>query len=93
MKMARPSRKITPADVASVGEPLFYTIRQAAATLGCSYRTVEQMVRDGRLFSVKNGGRRLIPAWAATAYAHDLCASQDYDGRYAAYTAEYGLSA
>src|SRR5690242_4050471 len=79
-------RTVTPGDV---GEPLLYNIRQAAGKLGMSFSIVERLVASGELFSVKAGGRRLIPAWATVAYVRDLCQAHDRDGRYAA---EYDIA-
>ena len=81
------TRTVEPLDI---GEPLLYTIRQAAAKLGMSYPTVERLIARGEMFSVKAEGKRLIPAWATVAYMRDLCAAHDPAGRYAA---EYSLTA
>ena len=81
------TRTVEPLDI---GEPLLYSIRQAAAKLGMSYPTVERLIARGELFSVKAEGKRLIPAWATVAYMRDLCAAHDPAGRYAA---EYRLTA
>lgn len=86
MKTASPSRKIEPANI---GEPLLYTIRQAAGKLSMSYPTVERLIARGELFSVKAEGKRLIPAWATVAYTRQLCEQADPHGRFAH---EYGLS-
>ena len=41
-----------------------YTADQAAALLGCSPKTVEEMARDGRLPGIKPGGSWVFPAGA-----------------------------
>ena len=41
-----------------------YTADQAAALLGCSPKTVEEMARDGRLPGLKPGGSWVFPAGA-----------------------------
>ena len=86
-KATASTRTVEPLDI---GEPLLYSIRQAAAKLGMSYPTVERLIARGELFSVKAEGKRLIPAWATVAYMRDLCAAHDPAGRYAA---EYSLTA
>jgi excisionase family DNA binding protein len=43
---------------------LSYTLREAADTTGLSVRFLCYAIADGRLKSVKVGGRRLIPARA-----------------------------
>ena len=41
-----------------------YTVEQAAALLGCSAKTVEEMARDGRLPGLKPGVSWVFPAGA-----------------------------
>jgi excisionase family DNA binding protein len=42
--------------------PTLMTVTEAAASLGVSARTVERMLRDGRLPSVRIGAARMIGA-------------------------------
>lgn len=53
-----------------------YTADEAAALLGCSPKTVEEMARDGRLPGLKPGGSWVFPA-GALARALDELAMQE----------------
>jgi excisionase family DNA binding protein len=43
---------------------LAYSVREAAEALGMAKQSVQNLINDGTLRSVKLGGRRVIPASA-----------------------------
>ena len=45
-----------------------YTIGEVAAAAGCTEVTVRRHIADGKLYSVKVGGRRFIPEETAVKY-------------------------
>lgn len=55
-----------------MSDRVLYTTIDAAAQLSVSPRTVERLIRDGELTSVKLGRRRLVPHTALTDYVQRL---------------------
>jgi excisionase family DNA binding protein len=63
-------------DVADRREPpLLYPMAEAAALLGISRSNVYQLLRDGRLTSVRIGSRRLIPRASLESFVDGLTAA------------------
>lgn len=52
----------TPAKAASPSAPTLLTVAETADTLRCGQTMVYQLIKDGRLASVKIGRRRLVRA-------------------------------
>jgi excisionase family DNA binding protein len=65
------------ATLAVVGEivPELYRVEEAAEALRLSRRTVYELIRSGRLRTVKVGSRRLVPVAAVREYVAGLVAS------------------
>lgn len=63
--------------LAVVGEivPELYRVEEAAEALRLSRRTVYELIRSGRLRTVKVGSRRLVPVAAVREYVAGLAAS------------------
>ncbi len=53
---------------------LLYTVPEAMALTSLSRSVIYELIRSGRLISVTEGRRRLIPADALDAYIDLLCA-------------------
>lgn len=51
---------------------LLYTVPEVVALTTLSRSVIYELIRSGRLASVQQGRRRLIPAEALTAYVHLL---------------------
>ncbi len=62
------------ATLAVVGEivPELYRVEEAAEALRLSRRTVYELIRSGRLRTVKIGTRRLVPVAAVREYVGGL---------------------
>lgn len=56
--------------VQGMTEHLAYSIKEAAAAISLSERTIWQMIKRGELPTVKVGGRTLIPADRLRALIH-----------------------
>jgi excisionase family DNA binding protein len=54
-------------------ERLLYTVPEAMALTSLSRSVIYELIRSGRLASVTEGRRRLIPALALDAYIDLLC--------------------
>lgn len=54
---------------------LMYEIPEAAEQISLSARTLERLIKDGHVESVKVGRRRLVPHDALTAYIEKLRAT------------------
>jgi excisionase family DNA binding protein len=65
------------ATLAVVGEivPELYRVEEAAEALRLSRRTVYELIRSGRLRTVKVGSRRLVPVAAVREYVEGLGAA------------------
>jgi excisionase family DNA binding protein len=44
----------------AISVPPSHTVEQAAAQLGCSYKTVQRLIRDGKLKSYKPGPKCML---------------------------------
>jgi excisionase family DNA binding protein len=58
----------------SDGQPLIYSVEEAARVLRVSRDTTYELLRSGQLRSMKVGRRRLIPAIAIHEYIHTCMA-------------------
>lgn len=56
---------------------LLYTVPEVIALTTLSRSVIYELIRSGRLASVQQGRRRLIPAEALTAYIHLLSDEAD----------------
>ena len=56
---------------------LLYTVPEVVALTTLSRSVVYELIRSGRIASVQQGRRRLIPAEALTAYIHLLSAEAE----------------
>lgn len=52
--------------------PILYRVEEAAEALRMSRSVVYELIRSGRLRTVKEGRRRLVPVTALTEYVADL---------------------
>ncbi|MES1178963.1 MAG: helix-turn-helix domain-containing protein [Myxococcales bacterium] len=52
--------------------PPVATIKETATALRCSRRSIDRLVASGRLHSVRQEGRRLIPRSAVAEYLRSL---------------------
>lgn len=52
--------------------PILYRIEEAAEALRMSRSVVYELIRSGRLRTVKEGRRRLVPVTALTEYVTEL---------------------
>jgi excisionase family DNA binding protein len=62
----------TPTNAIPTEEIMLFGVDQAAAVLGIGRTNVYALMRDGKLRSVKVGGRRLIPRSALESFVADL---------------------
>lgn len=61
---------------ADVGPNLLLSVAEAAATLGISRAKCYPLVMREEIVSFKDGGRRLIPAWALDEYIDSRVAAR-----------------
>ncbi|GGR41868.1 excisionase family DNA binding protein [Nocardioides luteus] len=52
--------------------PILYRVEEAAEALRMSRSVVYELIRSGRLRTVKEGRRRLVPVTALTEYVAEL---------------------
>ncbi|MFE6649719.1 helix-turn-helix domain-containing protein [Nocardioides sp. NPDC057772] len=52
--------------------PILYRVEEAAEALRMSRSVVYELIRSGRLRTVKEGRRRLVPVTALTEYVSEL---------------------
>lgn len=52
--------------------PILYRVEEAAEALRMSRSVVYELIRSGRLRTVKEGRRRLVPVTALTEYVTEL---------------------
>ena len=62
----------TPTTTIPTEEIMLFSVDQAAALLGIGRTNVYALMRDGKLRSVKVGGRRLIPRTALVSFVAGL---------------------
>ena len=62
----------TPTTTIPTEEIMLFSVDQAAAVLGIGRTNVYALMRDGKLRSVKVGGRRLIPRTALETFVAQL---------------------
>jgi len=60
-RIAAQAFKVLAAKLASVNEPLAYSIEQAAGKLGLSRSTLKTMIKDREIAVVRRGTRVLVP--------------------------------
>lgn len=71
MSTTEPDRTPTAAPV----PPVVYRVEEAADALRISRSGIYELIRSGRLRTVKVGSRRLVPVEALTEYIDDLSAA------------------
>jgi excisionase family DNA binding protein len=73
-----PSEQTLPAQLPAQPNPvkLLLTVKETCTALGLGRTSVHSLLATGQLFSVKAGGRRLVPMAALCAFVERLTAVQ-----------------